>query len=178
MYNTLFVFIKKQGWGHAFVAFGNGNPQLAFNQSGADGSNSSSGNGARFSRVPWEDAKNFFIVGKDKYFGYMIQNGQVMNAYKYANDLFEAAPERENDDPSRHRNRTYNALNQNCATLSADIIRNCGVWEMNNVVAPIDVFNIMGICDIEWGNISQWGVVERKNGKITWRGPWGSIFGE
>lgn len=177
-YTKLFVLVKKQGWGHAFVAFGNDNPQLVFNQSGADGSNSAWGDSARFSRVPWDDAKQFFITGSDKYFGFYIENGNVMNAFRYANNLFENSPRRGNEDPNRHRNRSYNALNRNCATLTADIVWNCGVWEMNNVVAPIDVWNIMGMLDITWGNISQWGVVERNGGNLSFRGPWGSIFGE
>ncbi|MCD9189274.1 MAG: hypothetical protein LUM44_22850 [Pyrinomonadaceae bacterium] len=178
MYTTLYVLIKKQGWGHAFVAFGNSNPSIVFNQSGADGSNSSSGDGARFSRVSWDNAKNYFIVGKDKYFGFKIENGGVMDAFHYANNLFENAPPYPKADKNNHRNRSYNALTQNCATLTAEIVRAAGVWEMNNVVAPIDVWWIMGQLDITWGNISQWGVLERKNGKLTFRGPWGSVFGE
>lgn len=174
MYSSMYVLVKVKGPGHAFMAFGNSNPQIAFNQSGADGSNSASGDGADFSRVTWDNAKTYFITGSDKYYGYVIQNELVMQAYKYVNDLFEASPARAKQDSNSHRNRSYNIVTQNCATLTGEVIRECGIYAAQGIIMPMDVFYAMGIADVTYGNVSQWGVVERKNSSLTFSGPWGN----
>lgn len=177
-YTTMYVLVKIDGPGHAFVAFGDSYPRIVFNQSGADGGSSAYGDSARFSRVSWDDAKNYFIVGKDKYYGYTVQNGQVMAAFNYANAEFEKSPPRKDtkkDPPDRHRNRSYNIATQNCATLTSEICRKAGIWTMNGAWRPHDVMRAMGEADLFYGNVSQWGVIERVNGNLKFSGRWGFI---
>lgn len=166
MYSSMFVLIKTTSWGHAFMAFGNSNPEIAFNQSGADGSNSAWGDSADFSRVSWDNAKNYFIVGNDKYYGYIIRNGRVMGAFNYVNRLFEASPPRGTQDRNTHRNRSYNALTQNCATLTGEVVRECGIWTAQGTIAPSDILGAMDAADAIYGNVSRWGIIERRNGSL------------
>jgi hypothetical protein len=175
-YSKLFVLVKIAGPGHAFVAFGNSNPEIVFNQSGADGSSSVSGETARLSKVSWDDAKNYFITGSDKYYGFVVANSDVMKAYNYANKVFEDSPVRKGDPPNRHRNRSYNIATQNCASLTRDICKEAGIWTMSlGIWRPHDVMRAMGEADIYYSNVSQWGVVERTTGGLTFSGGWGLL---
>lgn len=178
MYNAMYVFAKVHLIGHACVGFGNNNgPQIIFNQDGADGSGPSFGNAyAPLWRFGWEQAKNHFIVGEDIYHGYVVTNGKVSDAFDYANGIFEGSPDRPKKDRNIVRNRISNILNQNCATFTKDVAQKCGINTfVPGAFAPLDVFNAMGRADILYGDVSQWGVLRRENGRVTFAKKWGAI---
>lgn len=178
MYSAMYVFVKVHAIGHACVGFGNsGGPQIVFNQDGADGNGPSFGDRyARLSRFSWETAKSHFIVGNDIYHAYVVQNSKVMDAFNYADEIFENSPERPGEDSNYYRNRVSNILNQNCATLTKDVAQKCGIWTfVPGAFTPLDVFNAMGRADILYSDVSQWGVLRRQDGKVTFTRNWGAI---
>jgi hypothetical protein len=121
VYDVMYTMTKTDGAGHAFVGFGDyAAPSIVFNWGGAEGGSPVAGN-ATLSRVPWTDARDFFIVGKDKYYIHSIVNGRADEAFNYAESRFNEAAPIPAQDATRKRRVNYQLFWGNCSTFCYDV---------------------------------------------------------
>lgn len=132
-YPVFYPLVKTRNIGHALVAFGGyQGPEIAFNWGGTGRGGSGSATGpATLARVPWSDARDYFVRPGDLYYVFAITNDSVDEAFEYAERRFDQADEYDADsgrDNSRHRDVDYNLIIANCVRFSYDVLSRAIPW--------------------------------------------------